>query len=456
MMNNHKKKPESIQSQKSEAIGHEKEKNNSGNQRPIPAEGKELAKRQIPPMVRRVENPEEPEFCLKARPKALPVINIPVPKKIKEALDLKITGQGEAKIALATSVFEHYAGRTEGKDGGDAKTPIIPIPKGNILIMGPSGCGKTLLVKSLGEILGVPFISVDCSALTPPSFKGRNPDSILSELYEKADRSKERAEMGIVFMDEFDKISNYETDGSLYEVRMAVQQSLLKLVEGSEMPVPDNTVSKNIDTSKVLFIFGGAFQGMTDNMLKKEEQKMHTAIGFTNQDTHDSSPATDNKACLNPEDLVKYGFIRELVGRITSVERLEGLTLDDFYNIIVNPGNSPIYGYKQFFKGLGINLTFTEPALKEIVRLAYSMDTGARGINSILKKVVEPVTFSIDKIQDDLIESEKNTPAVSDNFKESIVIDFNPSDLFLIIKENQKGKVKSREIIAPIYNQTAV
>jgi ATP-dependent Clp protease ATP-binding subunit ClpX len=195
---------------------------------------------------------------------------------------------------------------------------------------------------------------------------------------------------------------------------------------------------------------------MTDNMLKKEEQKMHTAIGFTNQDTHDSSPATDNKACLNPEDLVKYGFIRELVGRITSVERLEGLTLDDFYNIIVNPGNSPIYGYKQFFKGLGINLTFTEPALKEIVRLAYSMDTGARGINSILKKVVEPVTFSIDKIQEDLIESEKNNPAVSDNFKESIVIDFNPSDLFLIIKENKKGKVKSREIIAPIYNQTAV
>ena len=446
------------QNQKSEAIGHEKEKNNSGNQRPIP-EGKELAKKQIPPMVRRVGNPEEPEFYLETRHKAVQDIgihiDIPVPKKIKEALDRKIIGQEKAKVALATSVFEHYAGRTGNKDGGDAKTPI-PIPKGNILLIGPSGCGKTLLVKSLGEILGVPFISVDCSALTPPSFKGRNPDSILSELYEKAGKSKERAEMGIVFLDEFDKVSSYQTDGILYEMRMALQQSLLKLVEGYEMPVSEDSASKRIDTSKVLFIFGGAFRGMTDKMVKKEEQKIHTTIGFTNQNTHDFSPATANKACLNPEELVKYGFIRELVGRITSVERLEELTLGDFYNIIVNSGNSPIHGYKQFFKGLGINLTFTEPALKEIVRQAYSMGTGARGINSILKKVVRPVTFSIEKIQEDLIEGEKTDPAVLDNFKESIVIDFNPSNHFLIIKENERDKVKSMEIIAPIYNQTAV
>ena len=443
--------------QNRESIDREKEKNMSGNQRPMPAEGKELAKKQISPRVRRVENPEEPEFCLETRPKAVPDIripvDIPVPKKIKEALDRKIIGQGEAKVALATSVFEHYAGRTGDKDGGDGKTPI-PIPKGNILLIGPSGCGKTLLVKSLGEILGVPFISVDCSALTPPSFKGRNPDSILSELYEKAGKSKERTEMGIVFLDEFDKVSSYQTDGILYEMRMAVQQSLLKLVEGYDMPVSGDAASKRIDTSKVLFIFGGAFRGMTDKMVKKEEQKMHTAIGFTNQDTHDSSPATANKVCLNPEDLVKYGFIRELVGRITSVERLQELTLADFYKIIVNSGNSPIQGYKQLFERLGINLTFTEPALKEIVGQAYSMGTGARGINSILKKVVEPVTFSIEKIQEDLIEGEKNDPAVSDNFKENIVIDFNPSNRFLIIKENEK--VKSREIIAPIYNQTAV
>ena len=321
---------------------------------------------------------------------------IPAPHKIKATLDEYVIGQEYAKKVMSVAVYNHY--KRVATDTMDE----IAIEKSNMLMIGPTGCGKTYLVKTLAKLLDVPLAIADATSLTEAGYIGDDIESVLSKLLAAADNDVERAETGIVFIDEIDKLAKKQNSTNRDVSGESVQQGLLKLLEGSEVEVPVGATSKNamvplatVNTKNILFICGGAFPGLED--IIKERLNKQATIGFMSdlKDKYDKDAKILSKV-IN-EDLRKFGMIPEFIGRLPIIFTLEGLTEEMLVKILTEPKNAIIKVYKKLLAIDEVDLRFTEDALKEIAARAINKNTGARALRSIIEDFMLDIMYEIPK-----------------------------------------------------------
>ena len=327
---------------------------------------------------------------------------IPAPHKIKATLDEYVIGQEYAKKVMSVAVYNHY--KRVATDTMDE----IAIEKSNMLMIGPTGCGKTYLVKTLAKLLDVPLAIADATSLTEAGYIGDDVESVLSKLLQAADNDVDRAEHGIVFIDEIDKIAKKQNTNSRDVSGESVQQGLLKLLEGAEVEVPVGATSKNamvplttINTRNILFICGGAFPNL-EGIIKKRLMKK-TSIGF-GADLKDRFDEEENIiAQVTNEDLREYGFIPEFIGRLPMIFTLEGLTKEMLVKILKEPKNAILKQYQKLLELDEVKLEFDEGALEAIAEQALKKKTGARALRAIIEKFMLDIMYEIPK--DDTIGS---------------------------------------------------
>lgn len=328
-----------------------------------------------------------------------PVININkilAPHLIKEKLDDYVIGQDYAKKVMSVAVYNHY------KRVATNTMNEIEIEKSNMLMIGPTGCGKTYMVKTLAKLLDVPLAITDATSLTEAGYIGDDIESVLSKLLAAADNDVERAETGIVFIDEIDKIAKKDSSRSRDVSGESVQQGLLKLLEGSEVEVPVGATSKNamvplatINTKNILFICGGAFPDLED--IIKERLNKQAAIGFLGDLSDKYDKDKDVMSKVTGEDLRKFGMIPEFLGRLPIVFTLEGLSEEMLVSILTKPKNAIIKQYQKLLELDEVKLDFTEGALKTIAQRAMEKKTGARALRSIIEEFMLDIMFEIPK-----------------------------------------------------------